>query len=31
MEELEKVSQQAAIPLMVNLNEKGFVGGNVPH
>lgn len=30
MEELEKVSQQAAIPLMVNLNEKGFVGGNVP-
>ena len=30
MEELEKVSQQATIPLMVNLNEKGFVGGNVP-
>ena len=30
MEELEKVAAQATIPLMVNLNEKGFVGGNVP-
>lgn len=29
-EELTKVSQQAEIPLMVNLNEKGYVGGNVP-
>ncbi|MEG0803811.1 MAG: isocitrate lyase/phosphoenolpyruvate mutase family protein [Pygmaiobacter sp.] len=27
VEELEKVSAQANIPLMVNLNEKGFVGG----
>lgn len=25
--ELEKVSAEAKIPLMVNLNEKGFVGG----
>lgn len=30
MEELKKISDQATIPLMVNLNEKGFVGGNVP-
>lgn len=30
MEELKKISDEAAIPLMVNLNEKGFVGGNVP-
>lgn len=30
MEELEKVSECAGIPLMVNMNEKGFVGGNVP-
>lgn len=30
MEELQKVSEQAKIPLMVNMNEKGFVGGNVP-
>lgn len=30
MEELKKISDKAAIPLMVNLNEKGFVGGNVP-
>lgn len=30
MEELEKVAAEAKIPLMVNLNEKGFVGGNVP-
>ena len=29
-EELKKISDEAAIPLMVNLNEKGFVGGNVP-
>ena len=27
IEELEKVSAEAKIPLMVNLNEKGFVGG----
>jgi len=27
VEELEKVSAEAKIPLMVNLNEKGFVGG----
>lgn len=30
MDELKKVSDEAKIPLMVNLNEKGFVGGNVP-
>ena len=30
MEELKMISDEAAIPLMVNLNEKGFVGGNVP-
>lgn len=30
MEELKRISDEAAIPLMVNLNEKGFVGGNVP-
>lgn len=30
MEELKKISERATIPLMVNLNEKGFVGGNVP-
>lgn len=30
MEELKKISEEATIPLMVNLNEKGFVGGNVP-
>ena len=30
MEELKKISDEATIPLMVNLNEKGFVGGNVP-
>lgn len=30
MEELERISAEANIPLMVNLNEKGFVGGNVP-
>lgn len=27
VENLEKISKEAAIPLMVNLNEKGFVGG----
>lgn len=27
VEELEKVSAEATIPLMINLNEKGFVGG----
>lgn len=30
MEELERVAHEANIPLMVNLNEKGFVGGQVP-
>ena len=30
MDELKKISDEAKIPLMVNLNEKGFVGGNVP-
>lgn len=30
MDELKKISDEARIPLMVNLNEKGFVGGNVP-
>lgn len=30
MDELVKVSEQSRIPLMVNMNEKGFVGGNVP-
>ena len=30
MEELKRISDEATIPLMVNLNEKGFVGGNVP-
>ena len=27
VENLEKISREAKIPLMVNLNEKGFVGG----
>ena len=27
--ELIKVSEESKIPLMVNMNEKGFVGGNV--
>ena len=27
VESLEKISKEASIPLMVNLNEKGFVGG----
>lgn len=30
MEELKKVSERSKVPLMVNMNEKGFVGGNVP-
>ena len=30
VDELKKVSDEAKIPLMVNLNEKGFVGGQVP-
>ena len=30
MEELKRVSAEAKIPLMVNLNEKGYVGSNVP-
>lgn len=29
-DDLKRISDEAAIPLMVNLNEKGFVGGNVP-
>lgn len=30
VDELIKVSKESRIPLMVNMNEKGFVGGNVP-
>ncbi|WP_019189942.1 isocitrate lyase/PEP mutase family protein [Levyella massiliensis] len=28
-EELHRVAKEAKIPLMVNLNEKGYVGGNI--